>query len=125
MEKKEYTFNKISSPPKTLFFKPAPVVIVEGIFIFLHEEIEKLIDLKIFIEAPGHLKLKRRILRDNTERGYDLDDVLYRYEYHVAPTFEKYIEPYKNRCDLIIPNNQDIQKPVDVMIQFIRSKLGN
>lgn len=116
---KEYTFNNPGQPDKKIELNPAPVIILEGIFIFFIEKIRKLIDLKVFIDAQEHIMLKRRILRDNEERGYDLADVLYRYEKHVMPTFYKYILPYKSSCDLIINNNRSFEKAIEVIKSHI------
>ena len=92
--RQEYVFNNELATPKMLTFKPAPIVIVEGIFVFHFKKIRKFLDLKIFLHAKENLKVIRRIKRDKVERNYPLDDVLYRYEHHVLPTFEKYIQPY-------------------------------
>ena len=119
----EYTFNNPNSSPNLLQFNPAPVILVEGIFVFNFKEIDEMLDLKLFIEAREHIKLKRRIVRDNEERGYDLQDVLYRYENHVAPTYSKYIEPFKHGCDFIIPNNDAMEKALEVISVYIKSKL--
>lgn len=119
----EYTFNNPNKQPKTLTFKPAPIIVVEGIFVFYFPEVARLLDLKIFIDAEEHIKLKRRIVRDKFERGYDLDDVLYRYERHVAPTYEKYIKPYKTDADLIIPNNTHFAKALDVLVGFLKTHI--
>lgn len=120
--REEYTFNNSSKTPKMLTFAPAPVVVVEGIFVLFYPELASLLDLKIFIDAKDHIKLKRRIIRDKVERGYDLDDVLYRYEMHVMPTYEKYIEPFKNEADLIITNNSNFDMALDVIRTYLRTK---
>jgi len=120
----EYTFNNPAAKPAELVFRPAPIVVVEGIFVFHFQEIAKLLDLKVFIDAQEHVKLHRRIVRDRDERGYDLTDVLYRYTHHVAPTFEKFIKPYKNEADIIIPNNQHFEKGLEVLIGFLRGKVA-
>jgi uridine kinase len=105
-----------------LEFKPATVMVVEGIFVFYREDIRNQFDLKIFIDAEEHIKLSRRIRRDGQERGYDMDDVLYRYENHVMPTYEKYIKPFKNEADLIIPNNLNFDRAMDVLRSYLRAK---
>lgn len=122
--REEYTFNNASKKPKLLTFSPAPVVVVEGIFVLYYPELADLLDLKIFIDAKDHIKLKRRIIRDKVERGYDLDDVLYRYEMHVMPTYEKYIEPFKSESDLIVTNNQSFDRALDVIRTYLRAKSG-
>ncbi len=121
--RKEYTFNNDEKAPKILTFRPAPILIVEGLFIFYFPEISELIDLKVFVEAKENLKVIRRIKRDRIERNYPLDDVLYRYEHHVLPTFEKYILPFKPTADLIINNNDTFDAAANVFKGFIREKL--
>jgi len=122
--KEEYCFNNDKSTAKTLTFQPAPVIIVEGLFIFYYQKMMELLDLKVFIDAKENLKVIRRIKRDRVERNYPLDDVLYRYQYHVLPAFEKYIEPYRNDCDLIINNNENFDRGLEVMTGFLRDYLG-
>lgn len=128
ISRQEYTFNNPVKSPKLLEFMPAPIIIVEGIFVFHLTEISDLLDLKIFIDAKEHLKFHRRIARDQLERGYPLEDILYKYTNHVAPAYEKYIEPYRHEADLIIPNNKiyqqgEIPTAVEVIIAYLKSKL--
>ena len=121
--KPEYTFNNPKSTPKILEFRPAPILIVEGIFVQYFPEVERELDLKIFIEAKDYVKLSRRIKRDNDERGYDLDDVLYRYQYHVMPVYESLIKPLKHKADLIIPNNQHFKHALHILVNALKRQL--
>jgi len=121
--KTEYTFNNTSVEPKQLCFKPAPILVVEGLFVQYFSELEKELDLKIFIEAKDHLKLSRRIRRDNEERGYDLDDVLYRYQHHVMPVYESLIKPLMHQADFVIPNNQHLDRALNFIIEGLQGKL--
>jgi uridine kinase len=123
LRKKEYTFNNPNVTPKILEFKPAPVIIVEGLFVQYFPDIERELDLKIFIEAKDHVKLSRRIKRDNEERGYDLEDVLYRYENHVMPVYETLIKPLKHRADIVIPNNSDFNRALDFLTLAIKARI--
>ncbi|MFQ3214345.1 MAG: uridine kinase [Marivirga sp.] len=119
--RKEYTFNNPNVVPEILTFTPAKIIVVEGLFVFYFPELAELLDLKVFIDAKDYVKLKRRIVRDNSERGYDLEDVLYRYEKHVAPTYEKYIEPFKYDADIIIPNNNKFDKGLEVLVSYLKT----
>lgn len=121
--KQEYTFNNPALKPQILEFKAAPILIVEGLFVQYFEEIEKELDLSIFIEAKDHLKLGRRIRRDQIERGYDLDDVLYRYEHHVMPVYERLIQPLKHNADIVIPNNSNFKRAVALLVGYLRAHL--
>lgn len=123
IEKFEYTFNNPDKTPQKIILNPAPIIIVEGLFIFHHDQLRNSFDLKIFVDVEDHIGLKRRILRDNDERGYDLNDVLYRYEYHVFPAYQKYIAPHKYEADLIVPNNHSFEKGLAVLVAFLKTKL--
>jgi len=123
VQRKEYTYNNPGVSPRDLVFKPAPIIVVEGIFVFYLKELSNLLDLKVFIDADDFLMLKRRITRDATERGYDLEDVLYRFDNHVVPTFRQHIEPMKREADLIIPNNKDFKKGLGVLSEYLKSKI--
>ena len=121
--KKEYAFNTPGIEPGIVAFNPAPLIIVEGLFVQYFSEIEQELDLKIFIEAKDYLKLSRRIRRDSDERGYDLQDVLYRYHHHVMPIYESLIEPLKHNADLIIPNNRNFEQALLLLVRGLKSLL--
>ena len=124
VERLEYTFNNLDARPDMLRFLPAPVIIVEGIFVFYFKKIKELLDLKIFLHAKENLKVIRRIKRDRVERNYPIEDVLYRYEHHVLPTFERYIQPYREEADIIVNNNSNFEQGLEVVTGFIRQKLS-
>lgn len=119
----EYMFNNDAKKPKLLVFEPAPIIIVEGIFVFHYKKMRKQLDLKVFIDAKENLKVIRRIVRDKVERNYPLDDVLYRFEHHILPSYEKYILPYRDKADLVINNNVHFNNGLEVFKGFLSKKL--
>ncbi len=123
VKRNEYTFNNRLAKPKKLIFKPAPILIIEGLFVFYYPEVNKLLDLRVFLHAKENIKVIRRIKRDRIERNYPLEDVLYRYENHVLPAFEKYILPHKEEADLVINNNIQFNMALKVLTGFFKSRL--
>jgi len=121
--KKEYTFNNPSAIPKMLEIKPAPILIVEGLFILHFEKIAASLDLKIFIEANDDIALQRRLKRDLIERGYSHDDVLYKWINHVVPAYKEFLLPYKNDCDQVITNNTHVAEDIICVTQAISKQL--
>lgn len=119
---KEYVFNNPNAEPKFLTFKPAPVIVVEGLFVFHFKKVAPMLDLKIFINTKENLKVIRRIHRDQVERGYPIEDVLYKYQHHVLPSFERYIQPYKDEADIVINNNQDFKLGLMMLEGFVTNK---
>jgi uridine kinase len=110
--KKEYNFNNPLAVVKILEINPAPIIIVEGLFILHFKEIAKLLDYKIFIEADEQVALARRIRRDGMERGYPEDDVLYKWEHHVVPAYKEFLLPYKTECNQVVENNFDTPEDI-------------
>jgi len=121
--KKEYTFNNPNAVPKVLEIKPAPILIVEGLFIFHFTEIAELLDLKIFIEADEDVALVRRLKRDLEERGYSHDDAMYKWENHVVPAYKQFLLPYRNVCEQVIVNNTHIADDIIRVTEEISKEL--
>ena len=123
IHRKEYTFNNPEAGARELVFKSAPIILVEGIFVLHFSRIRQLIDLKVFLYAKENLKVIRRIRRDQKERNYGVDDVLYRYEHHVLPAFERYVKPYISEADIVINNNHDLELGLAVISGYFRDYL--
>jgi len=121
--KKEYTFNNPNAVPKILEIKPAPILIIEGLFIFHFEEIAQRLDLKIFIEADEPVALSRRLKRDLHERGYDHEDVMYRWHNHVMPAYQQYLLPYRNQSHRHVANNTQVADDIIEVTKVISDEL--
>lgn len=120
ISRQDYVFNNDTDKATYHAVQPAAILIIEGLFVHYFNEIRNLLDLSIFIHAKENLKVIRRIKRDQEERNYDLEEVLYRYENHVIPTFEKYILPCMQEADFIINNNKNFQKALDVLEGYLK-----
>jgi uridine kinase len=121
--KKEYTFNNHNLTPKLLEIKPAPILIVEGLFILHFKKISNELDMKIFIDADEDVALQRRLKRDLIERGYSNDDAYYKWINHVLPAYKEYLLPYKNECDKIITNNSHVADDIIAVTEEISREL--
>ena len=121
--KHEYTFNNPDAIPRVLEIKPAPILIVEGLFILHFKEISELLDMKVFIDADEDIALQRRLKRDLIERGYSHDDVMYKWLNHVVPAYKEYLLPYKDECDQIITNNNHVADDIIGVTEEISAKL--
>jgi len=118
-----YSFVKHNRTGDTIITKPRKVMIVEGILILSHAEIRKLFDIKIYVHADSDERLIRRLKRDITERGRDLDEVLSRYQNTLKPMHQQFIEPMKEYADIIIPNNKYNTVAVDIVKTIINERL--
>lgn len=118
-----YLFNNEVEVNEVLIYEPAPVLVVEGLFLYARPSLVKMIDYSIYMHAKEDLKLIRRIKRDINERNYTLEEILHRYQNHVMPAYATYIRHLRERVDLVINNNQDYLKGLEILTAFIAAKI--
>ncbi len=116
----EYLFQHENQVGPLLTFKPAPIIVCEGLFIFYSEAIRKQFDLKIFIQADEEIALNRRLKRDFNERNIPVEYIHYQWNNHVMPAFEKYLLPFKPQADIIINNNNHFDNSLNVIDDHFR-----
>ncbi len=118
-----YSFVEHNRMPEVVPIEPYKVIIVEGILIFSHQDIRDLFDIKIFVHADSDERLIRRIRRDTTERGRDIQEVLNRYQNMLKPMHQQFIEPTKEFADLIIPNNRHNKVAIDIVKTIVHNRI--
>jgi uridine kinase len=118
-----YSFIKHNRTGDTILTHPRKVMIVEGILILTNPELREMFDIKIFVHADSDERLIRRLKRDITERGRDIDEVLARYQNTLKPMHQQFIEPMKEYADIIIPNNKYNTVAVDIVKTIINQRL--
>lgn len=102
VEGPRYIFSTHKRAPDTITLKPAPVIIVEGLFLFLPKHLRDVFDLKIFINVPLEVCLERRVARDVVERGRTEEMIRQRWAEQVDPMYRKYVEPTRAFADLLL-----------------------
>jgi len=123
IEQPIYSFVEHNRTKETVTTMPRKVVIVEGILVFTYPELRDLFDIKIYVHADSDERLIRRLKRDISERGRDLDEVLNRYQDTLKPMHQQFIEPTKEFADIIVPNNKYNTVAVDIVKTIINEKL--
>ncbi|MDX2195440.1 MAG: uridine kinase [Cytophagales bacterium] len=121
--KMEYNYNNPTLKVKQMHILPAPVIVVEGIFLYYFENIKNKLALKIFVDTPQPLRAQRRIMRDTTYRGNSAEEVQYSIVHHVEPAYQKYILPYIYESDIIVPNSENMHKATEVIVGHIQGML--
>jgi uridine kinase len=118
-----YSFIQHNRTDDTVSTHPRKVMIVEGILILTNPELRELFDIKIYVHADSDERLVRRLKRDISERGRDIDEVLNRYQNTLKPMHEQFIEPSKAFADIIIPNDKYNTVAIDVVRAVINQRI--
>uniref|UniRef100_A0A3P9PZN5 Uridine-cytidine kinase n=1 Tax=Poecilia reticulata TaxID=8081 RepID=A0A3P9PZN5_POERE len=100
----------------------ANVVIFEGILAFANKELLKLLDMKVFVDTDSDIRLIRRLKRDVSQRGRDINGIIKQYNKFVKPAFEQYIEPTVQVADIVVPRGGENFVALDLIVQHVHSQ---
>ncbi len=112
----DYTIHNRSD--KTIMIQPAEVILVEGIMVLQNEELRKLLDIKVYVEADADERILRRVIRDVKERGRDVEGIAKQYLTTVKPMHYLYVEPTRAMADIVINSGMN-----DVAFDLFKSKI--
>ncbi|MCF8218989.1 MAG: uridine kinase [Bacteroidales bacterium] len=125
IERPVYSYVTCARLEETVTVKPSKVIIVEGILVFTHPELLKLMGVKVFVDADSDNRLMRIINRDIQERGRNFKEVLDHYEEFVRPMYLQFIEPTKRYADLVVPQGGENKVAIDILVARIKEILNN
>ena len=114
-----YDYAMHNRSDKTILVHPAPVIVLEGILLFVEKDLCDLMDIKVFVDTDADVRILRRILRDVKERGRSLDSVVTQYLTTVKPMHEQFVEPSKRRADVIIPEGGQNTVALEMLIERV------
>lgn len=123
VEQPIYSYLTCTRAKETVPIQPKHVIIVEGILIFSSEELRKLMDIKVFVDADADDRLSRVIARDIVERGRSVHKVLERYEKTVKPMHLQFIEPTKRYADIVVPQGGNNSVAISILTSIIEKTL--
>jgi uridine kinase len=118
-----YNFVTYTRRRNTLAVEPRPVILLEGILIFGDAALRDRMDIKLFVDAEGDLRLIRRMQRDLRERGRTAESVIAQYLRTVRPMHLEFVEPTKRYADIIIPRGGLNAIAIDMVVARIERML--
>src|SRR5689334_7937823 len=89
----QYDFKTHSRLPGYRTIKPAPFVIIDGLWLLRRPKLRKLFDLSVFLDCSRKTRLKRRLSRDCITRGRTLASVRDQFRRTVEPMHVKFVMP--------------------------------
>lgn len=118
-----YDFATHTRMEKGQMKKPAKLIIIDGILIFVEKALRDLMDVKIFVSTDNDIRFIRRLKRDIKERGRSMESVVNQYLATVRPMHMAFVEPSRKFADIIIPEGRN---PVSVkmVVSMIKRQLN-
>ena len=118
-----YNFSTHSRTDQSFTVAPHPVILVEGILIFVERSLRDLFDIKIFVDTDADIRFIRRLHRDLSERGRTTESVIKQYQATVRPMHLEFVEPSKRYADVIIPEGGFNTAALDMLTARIQALL--
>lgn len=120
-----YDFAAYARSPETITVEPRPVVIVEGILLFVEPRLRDLFDVKVFVDTDADLRFIRRLLRDVRDRGRTVESVVNQYLSTVRPMHVAFVEPSKRHADIIVPEGGENHVAIELLRSAILHSLAS
>ena len=121
IEVPQYDFKTHARSKETRRITPTPIVVVEGILVFVEAALRALMDMKIFVDTDADIRVFRRIRRDIEHRGRTFQSIRDQYYRTVRPMHLMFVEPSKRWADLIIPEGGDNRVALDLVVSKLRN----
>ncbi len=106
---------------------PVPLIIVEGLFIFVTPALRDVFDLRFFVDVPAEERLLRRLRRDVRERGRSEAEILAQWNREVEPMYAKHVQPTRQCAHVVLellhPDERVYCEKVVAMWQAVEDRL--
>jgi uridine kinase len=98
---------------------PTQMVVVEGLYALYFQELLDLCDFKIFVSTDIVTAVLRRVQRDISERGRDIEGIKHQILATVLPMFETYVKPSQRNAHFSI-NWEGEEIPTKATVGLVR-----
>jgi uridine kinase len=119
-----YDFVRHRRTRETVRVEARPVLLLEGILLFVEPALRALLDFKIFVDTAADVRFIRRLERDISERGRTLESVIRQYLESVRPMHLEFVEPSKRWADVIVPQGGENKVALDMVEARLEQLLG-
>lgn len=121
VEAPQYDFASHLRLSATRRVDPTPVIVVEGILLFVDQALRECFDAKIYVDTDADIRILRRIERDLERRGRTFEQVRDQYFATVRPMHLQFVEPSKRWADVIIPEGGHNRVALDMIVSKLEA----
>ncbi len=94
---------------------PADILFIEGILVLESAALRDTMDIRLFVDVDADERFIRRMARDISQRGRDLESVVHQYRTTVRPMHQQFVEPSKRYAQIIIPEGGHNTVAIDMI----------
>ena len=97
-----YDFKTHTRKTESRPWTPAPLILIEGLWLLWRAAVRRLFDFSFFVDCPSDIRLQRREKRDVAERGRTRTSVRRQFRQVVSPMHEIYVAPQIRWADMVL-----------------------
>jgi uridine kinase len=97
-----YDFTTHSRHPRPRLWRPKPVVLLDGLWLWHRPELRRLYACRVYVDCPENLRLARRLDRDQADRGRSRASVLRQWRLQVKPMHDRWVAPQRKQAEMIV-----------------------
>jgi len=114
-----YDYKTHTRSLETRTIEPSAVALLEGILVLHPPSLRRLMDLRIYVEAPDDVRFIRRLQRDMRERDRSVAEVIEQYYDTVRPMHLKFVEHTRAHADMIVYGEGDQDKAIGNVVAMM------
>jgi uridine kinase len=120
-----YDFKTHTRTEEETVFEPKRLIVVEGLYALRPKPLLELYDYKIFVSTGIATAVLRRMARDVSERGRDVDGAKHQIITTVVPMYEEYVKPTSRNAHFSINwEGEEIpEKATEGLVGIVRDHL--
>ena len=116
-----YDFTTHCRLPDTANISPRNTILVEGILVASRAELRATFDTLIFVSTDAELRWRRRLQRDQHERGRDLASIE-RFWARAEATFVEWGVLAESGADLFVDGSQEVAVMTEFVADYLRQQ---
>ncbi len=97
-----YDFKQHTREKEAVVCKPTQLLVIEGLYALYFPKLLALCDYKIFVSTDMVTAVLRRVQRDISERGRDIEGIKHQILTTVMPMYETYVRPTQKNAHFSI-----------------------
>ena len=113
-----YDFTTHCRQSRTITIAPRENILVEGILVASRADLRAALDILIFVATDTELRRRRRVQRDQNERGRDLASIE-RFWARAEATFTEWGALAEKAADLVLDGGQDVAVTTLAVIDYL------
>ena len=118
-----YDFGRHRRALETWRAEPRALLVVDGILALADPALRACFDLRVFVDAPEDLRLRRRLARDVAERGRSAASVRAQFAATVRPMHARFVAPSRAHADLVLENASELSLAREPLLARVRALL--